>query len=163
MVHDPRALVGGYLEESGTALDIGCGMGHFSIGMARIVGPGGKVHAVDMQQKMLDVTMKRAAKAGVADRIEPHLCRQDSLAVDSLRVDFALLFWMAHAVPDPARLFREVHGALREGSHLLYAEPSFHVGEALFRSIVAASEEAGFLQDGTPPVRFSRAVLLRRQ
>ena len=163
LVHDPTAMVGPYLREGGTALDVGSGMGHFSIGMARIVGPGGKVHAVDLQQKMLDVTMKRAAKAGVADRLEPRLCRQDSLALEALDADFALVFWMAHEVPDPKRLFEEVHGALREGGRLLYAEPSFHVKDELFHSIVAAAEGAGFARDGEPKVRFSRAVLLRRE
>lgn len=162
LVHDPQAMLGSYLGEGGTALDVGCGMGHFSIGMARIVGAGGKVHSVDLQQEMLDVAMKRAAKAGVADRIAPHRCRPDSLALGSLDADFALVFWMAHEVPDPERLFGEIRGALREGSRLLYAEPSFHVKEELFRSIVADAKRAGFVLESEPKVRFSRAALLRR-
>lgn len=161
LVHDPPAMVGEWLGEGGTALDVGSGMGHFTIGMARIVGPGGKVYAVDLQQKMLDVTMKRAAKAGVADRIEPCLCRRDSLALEALNADFALVFWMGHEVPDPERLFGEIHGALREGGRLLYAEPSFHVKDELFRSIITAAEDVGFTREGEPKVRFSRAALLR--
>jgi len=161
LVHDPPSMVGPYLPEGGTALDVGPGMGHFTIGMARIVGAGGKVHAVDLQQEMLDVIMKRAAKAGVADRVESRLCSRDSLGLGALDADFALVFWMAHEVPDPERLFREIRGALREGARLLYAEPSFHVKEELFRSIVAAAERAGFVREGEPKVRFSRAALLR--
>jgi ubiquinone/menaquinone biosynthesis C-methylase UbiE len=162
LVHDPPAMVGSCLGEGGTALDVGPGMGHFTIGMARIVGPEGKVYAVDLQQKMLDVTMKRAARAGVADRIEPRLCRQDSLALGALNADFALVFWMAHEVPDPGRLFGEIHGALREGDRLLYAEPSFHVKEELFRSIITDAKGVGFTREAEPKVRFSRAALLRR-
>jgi SAM-dependent methyltransferase len=163
LAHDPRALLGGYLGKGGTALDVGCGMGHFSLGMARIVGPGGKVHAVDLQQRMLDVLVKRAARAGLAERIVPHRCRRDALALERIEADFALLFWMAHEVPDPERLFREVHEALRPGALLLYAEPSFHVKEKLFRSILASSAEAGFRREGEPKVRFSRSALLSRQ
>jgi ubiquinone/menaquinone biosynthesis C-methylase UbiE len=163
LVHDPPAMIASYLGEGGTALDVGPGMGHFTIGMARIVGAAGKVHAVDLQQEMLDVIMKRAAKAGLAGRVEPRLCSRDSLALGKLDADFALVFWMAHEVPDPERLFREIHGALREGARLLYAEPSFHVKEELFRSIVAAAEQAGFILEEEPKVRFSRAALFRRE
>ena len=163
LVHDPQALLGRHLGEGGIALDIGCGMGHFTLGMARLVGPGGRVHAVDLQQKMLDVAMKRAARTGLDERIVPHLCRRDSLALGQLEADFALLFWMAHEVPDPERLFREVYRALRPGALLLYAEPSFHVGAKLFTSILAASAEAGFRREEQPKVRFSRSALLARR
>ena len=39
LVHDPRKIVGPYLREGMTALDVGCGIGYFAIGMAKIVGP----------------------------------------------------------------------------------------------------------------------------
>ena len=51
-------------------LDVGCGMGLFSLAMAKLVGDQGQVIAVDLQQKMLDVLRRRAEKAGVADRIQ---------------------------------------------------------------------------------------------
>ena len=54
-------------------MDLGCGMGYFSIGMARLVGGKGKVIAVDLQQKMLDTMVKRASRSGVADRISPQV------------------------------------------------------------------------------------------
>jgi len=38
-----------------TVLDIGCGMGFFSIPLAPMVGPNGKVIWVDMQEKMLQL------------------------------------------------------------------------------------------------------------
>jgi ubiquinone/menaquinone biosynthesis C-methylase UbiE len=162
LLHPPRALLGEYLRSGQTCIDVGCGMGHFSIGMARIVGPSGRVHAFDIQAKMLDVMMKRAARAGVADRIVPHLSREDSLGLNDLEADFALLFWMAHEVPDPSRIFRQVGLLLRKDSRLLYAEPSFHVSRAHFSDIVAGAEESGFAQALSPPIRFSRAVLFRR-
>jgi ubiquinone/menaquinone biosynthesis C-methylase UbiE len=83
-----------------TAMDIGCGMGFCSIAMARMVGNEGKVISVDLQQKMLDVLLKRARKAGVAERIETHRCEADSLGVDTA-VDFVLAFMMVHEVPVP--------------------------------------------------------------
>ena len=151
-----------YVGDGGTVIDVGCGMGHFSIGMARLVGGRGKVIALDLQQRMLDVTMKRAGKAGMAARIEPRLCQPGSLALGAEEAEFALVFWMAHEVTDPQRLFREIHGALKRKARLLYAEPSFHVKEELFRSILGAAVAEGFAPEGEGRVRFSRSALLRR-
>jgi len=50
-----------------TAADIGCGMGYFSIGLAKIVKANGRVIVVDIQRKMLEVLEKRARNTGVFD------------------------------------------------------------------------------------------------
>src|SRR5450759_4723487 len=54
-LHNTRKILAPYLREGMTAVDIGCGMGFFSRGMAKIVGDGGRVISVDLQQKMLDI------------------------------------------------------------------------------------------------------------
>jgi 2-polyprenyl-3-methyl-5-hydroxy-6-metoxy-1,4-benzoquinol methylase len=69
LIHDLQTILGPYVKPGMTVLDVGCGMGFFSIGMARMVGDEGRVIAVDLQQKMLDVLWRRAQRAGVADRI----------------------------------------------------------------------------------------------
>jgi 2-polyprenyl-3-methyl-5-hydroxy-6-metoxy-1,4-benzoquinol methylase len=60
LLHPPRRVLGAYIKERMTVMDVGCGMGHFSIGMAKLVGENGKVIAVDLQQKMLNVMLKPA-------------------------------------------------------------------------------------------------------
>ena len=97
-------------------------MGYFTIPLARITGPGGKVIAVDLQERMLDALVRRAEKAGVADRIIPHRCQKESLGVEG-PADFALAFWMAHEVPDKPRFFREIFAFLKQGGRLLLVEP----------------------------------------
>ena len=69
LLHNPEKIVGPYVQPGMTVMDVGCGMGFFSIAMAKMVGDSGRVIAVDLQQKMLDVLRQRATKAGVADRI----------------------------------------------------------------------------------------------
>ena len=80
LLHNPSAIVGEHVGEGMRVLDLGCGMGFFSIAMARMVGDSGLVIAVDLQQKMLDVLMRRATRAGVAARIRPHRCDPDGSA-----------------------------------------------------------------------------------
>ena len=53
-------------------MDIGCGMGFFSIGGSEMFGDSGKVIAVDLQPKMLDNMLKGAMHASLADWISPH-------------------------------------------------------------------------------------------
>jgi ubiquinone/menaquinone biosynthesis C-methylase UbiE len=80
-------------------------------------GHDGRVIAVDLQQKMLDVLQKRAKKAGVAERITTHRCEKDSIGLAE-PIDFVLAFYSAHEVPDLRRLLAEIHGCLRpDGSY----------------------------------------------
>lgn len=161
LLHDPPGILAPFLSQGMTALDAGCGMGHFSLGMARIVGERGKVVAVDLQQKMLDVMMQRARKAGLEKRIIPRRCTPESLGLQE-NFDFALAFWMVHEVPDAGRFFGEIHRHLKSGGNLLYSEPSFHVGERTFMDIVRAAVDQGFSESGHPGIRFSRTALLRK-
>ena len=66
---DPEKILSPYVSEGMTVLDIGPGMGFFTIPAARMVGDSGRVIAVDLQEKMLKSLVKRAEKAGVAGRI----------------------------------------------------------------------------------------------
>ena len=48
LIHDPERLLEPYVKTGMTAVDIGCGMGYFTLGLAKLVGPGGTVIAVDL-------------------------------------------------------------------------------------------------------------------
>lgn len=161
LVHDPAALLSGMVSEGMTAADIGCGRGYFSIALARMVGDGGSVIAVDLQQKMLDMMMTRATRAGMAERIRPVLAAPDDIGVRG-PVDFVLAFWMVHEVEDTARFFSQVRSVLKAQGRMLVAEPKMHVSGRRFREIVQTARDAGFRESGTPVVRLSRAVLLER-
>jgi len=134
-------------------------MGYFTLGLAELVGDNGKVIAIDLQQEMLDIMVKRAKKKGLEHRIMPHRAEQDSIN-NTTAVDFILAFWMIHEVPDPARFFSEVSKILKPSAKLLYTEPAFHVSEQRFKEILAAADKAGLKKAKNLAVRFSRAALL---
>ena len=87
LLHKPEKILAAHLQPGMTAMDFGCGMGFFAIPMARLVGSRGRVVAVDLQQKMLNVLRRRAAAAGVAEQIRTHRCEPESVGVDQT-VDF---------------------------------------------------------------------------
>lgn len=142
-------------------MDVGCGMGGFTLAMARMVGDQGRVLAVDLQPQMLDVLRRRAARAGLADRIETHQCQADRLGVD-VQADFVLAFMMVHEVPDQRRLLAEIAGCLKPDGKLLIAEPKMHVPGKAFEQTVALAEQSGLSVVAEPPVRWCRAVVLQR-
>ncbi|MGZ5499250.1 MAG: class I SAM-dependent methyltransferase [Candidatus Aminicenantales bacterium] len=160
MAHHPVRVLGPFLKEGDTALDIGCGPGYFTIPMARMVGDRGWVVAVDIQPAMLERTRRSAERAGVAGRVRLHLAAEDTLGLD-LKADFALVFWMAHEVDRLERFFGEILAALKPEGRLLLVEPKVHVPKRRYLEIVAAAKKAGFTPHPTDPVRLSRAALLR--
>jgi ubiquinone/menaquinone biosynthesis C-methylase UbiE len=159
ILHKPEKMLTPFVTPGMTVMDIGCGMGCFTVPMARMVGETGKVVAVEVQQEKLDVVMLRAARAGVASRISPLQCAHHDLGADR-GVDFALAFYIVHEVPDPPRLLRQIHACLKPGGALLIAEPSFEVSAAQFEETIALARSIGFSPVSRPAFCVSRAVLL---
>lgn len=164
-IRDPDAFLGNYVKPGMRVLEPGPGMGFFTIPLARLVGPTGRVFAVDIQPKMLQVLRNRAGKAGLQDRVETRLADARSLGAEELRgtVDFALLYAMVHEVPGPEALFREVAGALKPGGKLLFVEPAGHVNAAHFEAEVEFARRAGLEEVSRPEVPKNRAVLFSKR
>lgn len=162
LLHRPEEILGPYVKPGMTVMDVGCGMGWFSIPMARMVGQQGCVVAVDVQQKMLDVLRKRAEKAGVADRIRLHHCQPSSIGIDD-PVDFVLASWSAHEVPDLENFLGEIGACLRPDGRFLVAEPRFHISSKAFRSMVSTARGIGLTVVEEPHVRMSMAVVFAKE
>ncbi len=161
-VHDPLRIVGPYLKHGMTVLDVGCGVGWFSIPMAEMVGEDGKVIAVDLQQEMLDILGRRAERTVLGRRIRLHKCDQNHLGIDA-NIDFALVFAMLHEVPDQERMLGEIKDSLKPEGKLLLAEPPIHVSKKAFDNEVVVAQKVGFKLVEFPKVRWSHAVLLAKQ
>ncbi len=162
---DPRRILSPFVREGMTVLEPGPGMGFFTLELARLVGPSGKVVAVDLQTRMLDALRRRARKAGLLERVETRQAGDDGLGVGDLagRVDFALAFAMVHEVPDGARFFAELAAAVRPGGRVLLAEPRGHVQEPAFAATLDLAAQHGFTAVGRPVIASSHAALLERR
>jgi ubiquinone/menaquinone biosynthesis C-methylase UbiE len=159
LLQNPERIVEPYVHEGDTVLDVGPGMGYFSIALAKIVGEKGRVFAADVQQEMLKGLKKRARRAGVEKRIIFHLCKNNSLGLDT-KFDFALAFWMVHEVPEQESFFKELRSLMKPNGRLLICEPQIHVTKVEYDETIKKAIRAGFTFKGNPDISLSRSALL---
>jgi ubiquinone/menaquinone biosynthesis C-methylase UbiE len=162
LLQKPEEILNGLVSAGDTAVDIGCGIGYFTIPLSKMVGTAGKVIAVDLQDRMLAGMEKRAIKNGLMDRIIPHKCTQKSLGINE-PADFVLAFYMVHEVPDQSHLFGEIASFLKPGGKLLVVEPGMHVKADVFEKTIKTAQSCGLNLVSRPHFRFSHAVVFGNQ
>jgi SAM-dependent methyltransferase len=160
----PRRILAPHVHAGQTVLEVGPAMGFFTPTLAELVGPGGRVHAVDCQSRMLRQLRRRLDRAGLADRVEPRACGEESLRVADLagQVDLTVAINVVHEAADPERMIGEMAHSLRPGGRLLMSEPRGHVSRDLFLWQYGRCREAGLRALDWPRIFRQRTVLLER-
>jgi SAM-dependent methyltransferase len=158
LIHKPKKIFGPFVNPLMTVMDVGCGAGWASIGLAGLVGDGGSVLAVDLQQEMLAMVENRARRAGLSRRIKTHQCRKDHLSLNAT-FDFINAFWMVHEVPDKEAFMKQIGSCMRSGAKFLVAEPLFHVSLKNFEELIELGTDAGLVVYARPKIRFSRSIV----
>ena len=162
-IQNPHTILSPHLSPGKTAMDLGCGPGYFTTEMARLVGPEGRVLAVDLQQRMLDRLATQLHNTELGDRVIPHRCDPTDLKLPSkASLDFILAFYMIHEVPDQDRLFRQLAAALKPGGCLLMVEPFFHVTARAVSNSLNHAKQAGLLVRKGPAMRLQHTAVLTR-
>ena len=161
LLQNPNRILKPYVKPGWTVLDVGPGMGYFTIPLARLVGDTGKVIAADIQQQMLDSLDHRAFKAGVQERIKLLLTKSDSIGI-SESIDFCLAFWMVHEVTDQGHFLNEIASKLKPDGLMLIAEPKIHVSKEHFAKTLEIAKSAGLSVTDTPKIFLSHTALLKK-
>lgn len=159
-LQDPCKILGPYIDEGMTVLDIGCGPGFFTLDMALMVGASGQVVAVDLQEGMLDKLQTKIQGTELEQRISIHQCLKDRISITE-KVDFALCFYLLHEVPDQNAFFTELHSILKSEGLALLVEPPLHVSKSAFEETVQMAKAAGYTALKGPKIFISKSVLLR--
>ncbi len=161
-LQNPRKILEPYVQEGMTVLDLGCGPGSFSIDLARMVGPSGRIIAADLQNGMLERIRGKIRGTELEKRIVLHRCKEESIGV-SEPVDFVLAFYMIHEVPEMRKFFEEIHSILKPGGKFLIVEPKLlHVSGSEFQATIAKAEAVGFTAIEQPRILFSHSMVLRK-
>jgi len=165
LLESPERLLAPLVRPGMTVLEVGPGMGFFTLPLAGMIGPEGRVVCVDVQPRMIEGLRRRARRAGVLGRVETMVCGPDDLGIGRWAgaIDLALAIHVLHELRDATAFLAQVFDALRPGAALLIREPKGHVTQAEFDVTIAAAERAGFLR--TParvPVPPGLEAVLRR-
>ena len=139
-------------------LEIGPGTGYYTLAAAGWIGPGGRLDIVDIQQEMLDLTMRRARKRGLGNLVATQGDARSLPFADST-FDAAFLVTVLGEIPDQDAVLREIARVLRPGGRLvvgeLFGDPHWVAPARLRRR----GEGAGLRFDermGTPLAYFAR-------
>jgi len=161
---NPRAILNPFVSAGMTVLELGTGMGFFTLELARMVGPRGRVIAVDIQPRMLETLIRRAIRAGLRERIDVRLANGVQTGTENLdaAVDFVFAFAVVHELPNTAAFFAEIVRCLKSGGRLFVSEPKPRVTEEEFGRMIELAGVAGFSVESRPEVRRSQSVVFVR-
>jgi len=111
-------IAGAAIDVGHAVLDFGCGPGWLAIELARRVGPGGQVHAVDLNEEFLERAARHATEEGVADRVRFHRIEGERIPLASETVDRVVTKNVLEYVTDLHATLVELRRVLRPGGRL---------------------------------------------
>ena len=98
-------------------LDYGCGPGNYTIAAAELVGPSGKVYAVDIHAHAISEVQNKADIKGLRN-VQTILTDCNTKLPDS-SVDIVLLFYVLHDFKNPDAIIKELNRVLKPRGVLL--------------------------------------------
>jgi len=161
LVQNPRRILKPYIKNGMTVLDVGCGPGFFTLEIARMVAPSGRVIAADLQEGMLRIVRDKINGTALESRITLHKCEPDKIGLKD-NVDFALLFYIVHEIPNKDKFFQEIAALLKPQGQVFIVEPPFHVNKKAFQATLDKARAAGVTVTARPKLFFSKAALLTK-
>lgn len=124
-------------------LEVGPGTGYYALEVARWIAPDGNLDVLDLQQEMLDHTMRRASERRIPN-IVPTRGDAQALPYPDGTFDAAYLVATLGEIPDQDAALRELRRVLKPGGRLVVGEslPDPHM--VTFDSLLSRAEAAGF-------------------
>jgi len=116
-----RYLLKAPLRQGMTVVDYGCGPGRYTIPISKLIGPKGKVFAVDIQPLAIDMVKKMAERENLVN-IEVVLVDSYSTGIGDSTTDLVLLSDILHMIEDCNELLREIHRILKQDG-VLFMNP----------------------------------------
>ena len=104
-----------------TVADVGAGTGFHAFRMAPLVGPKGKVLAVDIQPEMLALIEARATKEKVGNVVAVKSLEADP-KLPAGEVDLILMVDVYHELAFPHEMAEKMVGALKPGGRIAFVE-----------------------------------------
>jgi ubiquinone/menaquinone biosynthesis C-methylase UbiE len=103
------------IKDEGDLLDVGCGIGYFTIPAAKLL-KNNKVIGIDIMPEILDAAREKAE--GISN-IEFKVSKEYFFPIEDNSIKYVLISNVIHEVEDKARYFNEVYRVLKEDGYFL--------------------------------------------
>lgn len=110
-----------HIKEGMSVCDLGCGNGYYTLKLASMVGPEGKVYAVDIQAEMLRLLEDRAKKENVKNIELIHGLPHDPRLPEG-KIDLVLLVDVYHEFSNPKEMLATIRKSLSPKGRLVLLE-----------------------------------------
>jgi ubiquinone/menaquinone biosynthesis C-methylase UbiE len=143
-------LMGIGLKAGHTFIDIGCGEGFFSLPAARIVGPTGRVYAIDSSSESMDLLKQKAAAEGL-NNISLTVQEAETSIVCQGCADFIFMGIVLHDFHDPHKVLLNAHQMLKPTGKLInldWKKEPMKLGPPLEKRFDVAAASAMLLKAG---------------
>jgi ubiquinone/menaquinone biosynthesis C-methylase UbiE len=119
------------LKEGFRVLDYGCGPGGYVPAVAELIGPSGKMYALDINPTAVKMTKELAAKKQLSN-VETILSGCDTHLSDE-SMDVVLLYDVFHDLTKPNEILEELHRVLKANGILSFSDHHLKENEILSR------------------------------
>jgi len=114
LVQPPGRFLSRHLRPGDHVADLGCGPGHFTVAMTRVVGERGRVHAVDFDPKAVARLKHKAERHGVDHLVDARVASVAEIDfIDSSSLDFVLAEAVLCCMTDHTGAMRQIARILR--------------------------------------------------
>jgi ubiquinone/menaquinone biosynthesis C-methylase UbiE len=139
------------IEPGFTVVDFGCGPGGYIAPLAELVGPSGKIIALDIHPLAIRAVKRIGTRKGIRniETIESDC----STGLPENGVDVVLLYDVFHKLADPDDVLREIHRILKPEGTLSFSD--HHMNEKEVLTKVAGTNLFRFVRKGKKTYSFS--------
>jgi ubiquinone/menaquinone biosynthesis C-methylase UbiE len=148
------------LPEDAVVADLGAGTGYFSVRLARAVGPGGRVYALDIESALVEHMRERAVEEELP-WMEARLAQADDPGLPEGSVDRILIVDTWHHIDDRVRYAGKLARALAPGGEVVvvdFREGDLPVGPPAGHKLSETHVRGEFAKAGWSLVRSSDAL-----
>ncbi len=132
--------------------DVGAGSGYHTFRMAKLVGPTGKIYAVDIQPQMLAIIHKRI-KAGGTTNVVPVKGTLTDPKLPAEGIDLILLVDVYHEFSHPFEMTESMVKALKPGGRMVFVEFRLEDPKVPIRRLHRMSERQVLKEMAPHPLR----------
>jgi len=119
------------IESGFSVLDFGCGPGGYLMPLAELVGPSGKIYALDVHPLAIQEVKKKTLRYGFENIVTIESDCSTGLPDNSL--DCVILYDVFHGLARPDDILQEIHSVLKHGGTLSFSDHHMKEAEVLAR------------------------------